>query len=246
MASEPSALEPARSLAEQAYEAIREMILDLRMMPGQPVRIPELAERLGMSRTPVRQAIERLSAEGLIASVSRRGMVVRVPTIEAMRELYEIIEGIEGEAAWLAAQRADEALVDELEESVQAQEAALATDDRAAWLQADRRFHRLLIEAAGNRQMSDLVRVLDGQLRPVSSAGAFLRTKPLESVRSHRAVVEAIRQHDAEKARLIHLKHRDCLLQENERVYPESLALVIRASTEAAAYHRAAGRGNVK
>ena len=97
------------SLADHAYAEIRAMILDLRLLPGQAILIDDLATRLGMSRTPVREAVARLSTgmEGLVITVPRKGMVVTIPTVEGMREIYEIIDGLESVAVRLAIERAD-------------------------------------------------------------------------------------------------------------------------------------------
>jgi DNA-binding GntR family transcriptional regulator len=216
------------SLAERAYHAIRAMVLDLRLLPGQPVLVHELTEQLRMSRTPVREAIARLCQEGLLKRVSRKRVVVTVPTIEAMRETYEIIAGIEGQAAKLAAARADKATVKQLEESVTAMEAALAADDFVAWHEADRRFHRLLIEATGNKRMQDVMQLFQAQIHHVDLAALRLRPKTAQSVRDHRAVVDAIRARDGKKAGRVHLAHRERAIVEMERLYSEFLSLVLQ------------------
>jgi DNA-binding GntR family transcriptional regulator len=84
------------SLTDQAYAALRAMILDLRLLPGQRLVVQELAEALGMSRTPVREALVRLAAEALVEGTPNKGMRVAVPTLQVFREVYEIVEGIEG------------------------------------------------------------------------------------------------------------------------------------------------------
>ena len=218
----------APPLAEHAYRQVRAMVLDLRLLPGQPVLINDLAEQLAMSRTPVREAVTRLCGEGLLKREARNRMTVTVPTVEVMRETYEIIAGIEGQAAKLAAERADEAMIERLEESVAAQECALASDDFVAWHQADARFHRLLIEATGNQRMQEVMALFDAQLHRIDLAAMRFRPRPDQSVRDHRAVVEAIRARNAEEARRIHLEHRQWAISTMEQIYSEFLTLVLQ------------------
>lgn len=222
------------SLADRAYREIRAMILDLRLLPGQAILIDDLANQLGMSRTPVREAVARLSTgmEGLITTVPRKGIVVTIPTVEGMREIYEIIEALEGQAVKLAMERADDDLLAALEESVVTQEAALAQDDLGAWVQADRRFHRLLITAAGNRRMLDLVQLFDGQLQRTRVAAIHLRARPYESTEEHRALLAAIRARDVEAAKAIHQAHRERALREMLRVVADYSGLVLRATLQ--------------
>ena len=213
----PAASADDTRLAERAYEALRTRILDLRLLPGQLVIEPDLAAELGMSRTPIREALARLRFEGLVAASPRRGFVVTVPTVEHMREVYEVIAGIEGQAVKLAAERADASVLAQLEESLAAQEAALAAIDAssdsaealAAWTAADKRFHRLLREAAGNRVMLELMRQFEGHLHRARVAAIRLRPRPRQSTDEHRAVLDAIIARDPDRARHLHLAHRE-------------------------------------
>jgi DNA-binding GntR family transcriptional regulator len=233
------------SLADRAYQEIRAMILDLRLLPGQAILIDELAARLGMSRTPVREAVARLSAgmEGLVTTVPRKGVVVTIPTVEGMREIYEIIEALEGQAVKLAIARADDDLLAALAASVATQEEALARDDLGAWVQSDREFHRLLIVAAGNRRMQELVQLFDGQLHRTRVATIHLRSTPYESTQEHRELLEAIRVRDVERALRIHAEHRARALREMLRVVGDYSGLVLRATLQAAAPPASAASG---
>lgn len=222
----------APSLADRAYAEIRAMILDLRLLPGQSILVEDLAARLGMSRTPVREAIARLSSglEGLVTTAPRKGIVVTVPTVETMRELYEIVDGLESEAVKLAVERAGDADLAALDAAVADQESALGGDDLVGWTQADRRFHNLLFDAAGNRRLRDLMRLFDDQLHRVRVATIHIRHKPLDSTREHRAVIEAIRARDARRAREVHAAHRARALQEMIRAVADYSGLVLRAA----------------
>jgi DNA-binding GntR family transcriptional regulator len=225
--TEPAAdaLQPAapvsaeERLADRAYGALRARILDLRLLPGQLIVEPDLAAELSMSRTPIREALARLRFEGLVTASPRRGFVVSVPTVEHMREVYEVIAGIESQAVKLAATRADASVLAQLDDALAAQEAALAGGPPsagefpaaalAAWTEADQRFHRLLREAAGNRLMLELMRQFEGHLHRARVATIRLRPWPRQSTDEHRAVLEAIKARDPERARVLHLAHRE-------------------------------------
>ena len=94
MATSSSLLEGVNS--ERAYEAIRSAILTFRLHPGYPISETNQAKQLGMSRTPVREAIRRLTTEGLLESVPYKGTYVKIPTKTEVREVYEMSEGLEG------------------------------------------------------------------------------------------------------------------------------------------------------
>ncbi len=206
------------SLADRAYEAIREMILKFELLPGQTVLIDELAGQLGMSRTPVRQALERLASvlDGLVEIVPRRGIVVTVPTAALMTEIYQIVQGLEGQAVRIAVAREDRSFTRLLRAAVEEQEAALAAGDRDAWIVADRRFHRLLVDSCGNRRLAALVRLFDGQLHRTRFATARTRSREAlaRSVAEHRAIVDALERGERDEAVRVHTAHRERALDE--------------------------------
>lgn len=220
------------SLPEQAYHVLREMILDNQLLPGQKLVVSDLASRLNMSRTPVREALVRLASEGLAETVPHRGMRVTVPTLQSIREVYEIIQGIEGQAVKLAAERAGPDMIRRLEESVIAQEAALESGDLKAWAQADWLFHRLIIEATGNQHMREIMRHYDGQMQRLRLAQVLLGRDHHQSVLDHRAVLEAIRAADGNLARDIHQRHRDRFVEQLERIATGMMSMVFADARE--------------
>ncbi|MHB1006936.1 MAG: GntR family transcriptional regulator [Chloroflexota bacterium] len=222
---------PTVSLPEQAYRAVRAMILDLRLLPGEKLVLRELAERLRMSRTPVREALVRLSSEGLVETLPHRGMRVAAPTAVVTREIYQVVAGIEGQAAKLAAENASPELVAGLDAAAARLEALAAARDLSAWPETDRVFHDLLLEASGNAHMRELMRRFDGHLHRIRMATVYQGRMPYESVRDHRALVEAIKARDGQRARALHLAHRDRAFAEHERIVEEMLTVFYHVST---------------
>jgi DNA-binding GntR family transcriptional regulator len=228
-----------QSLADRAYQEIRSMILDLRLLPGQTILIDELAEQLGMSRTPVREALARLGSglEGLVETIPRKGIVVTIPSVEGMREIYEIIQGLESQAIKLALEHVDETALRSLEDIILTQEKALVVDDIDTWMQTDREFHHLLIDAAKNRRLSELVRMFDGQIHRTRVATTRLRPRAnlTQSTQDHKNILEALRIHQLEWALKIHTSHCERALGDMVQIVTDYQAtVVLRAAAQAA------------
>lgn len=200
---------PSReSLTDQAYRAIRQAISDLTIRPGEPIAENTLARWLGMSRTPVREAILRLRQERWVHSIPRKGLYVSPVSITDLREIYEALEGLEMVIVRLVAERASDADVARIGECVERMEAALAADDRPAWSEADLDFHGLLAELAGNQRIREIRDRFWDQLDRVHRILLWLRALPTASTEEHRALYEAIRRRDADAAAALARAHR--------------------------------------
>jgi DNA-binding GntR family transcriptional regulator len=195
-------------LADRAYAEVRARILDLRLRPGQIVPELGLAADLGMGRAPIHEALVRLQDEGLVESLPRRGFCITMPTVDAMREIYEIVGALEGQAVRRAAREGGAILLAALAAAIDAQEVALGADDVEGWARADYRFHELLREAPDNRRLRELFRRFDGQLQRVRAVTIHLRPKPRRSTDDHREILSAIRGRDEEEAVRVHHAHR--------------------------------------
>lgn len=200
----------AGSLVDAAYVEIRRRILDNLWAPGHQALEQALALELGMSRTPVREALIRLANEGLVEVVPRHGMRVLPVSAADMQEIYEILTSLEAMAAELVARRAPSpAELALLEKSSRDMDKALETDDLDAWAEADERYHRHLIELCGNRKLAGIVTNYWDRAHRARMFTLRLRPKPVSSTREHLAVVEAIRRGDAVAARELHRAHRE-------------------------------------
>jgi len=200
----------AGSLVDAAYAGIRRRILDNRWAPGHQALEQALALELGMSRTPVREALIRLANEGLVEVVPRHGMRVLPVSPSDMQEIYEILTSLEAMAAELVARRAPAAAeLAPLEKASRDMDKALKKDDLDAWAEADERYHRHLIELCGNRKLAAIVYNYWDRAHRARMFTLRLRPKPVDSTREHLAVVEAIRRGDAVAARELHRAHRE-------------------------------------
>lgn len=200
---------PREKRTGSAYHDLKAMIVDGRLVPGEMVLEQELAARLEMSRTPVREALVRLEQDGLLEIRPRRGARILPVSVDDMREIYQLLTVLESTAAHAAAERqlSAEELAG-LERALSDMDEALAADDLTAWAEADARFHALLVAASGNRRLIAFVATMVEQSQRVRRLTLHLRPKPTGSNADHRAVFQAIRAGDAESAARIHHLHR--------------------------------------
>jgi DNA-binding GntR family transcriptional regulator len=201
--------------SEQAYRRIKAAILRGAMPVGHKVLEPALALELGMSRTPVHEALVRLQDEGFVELQPRRGMRVAPVSRRDIREITELLACLEVEAAERTAARKlpAEALI-AFDAAIDAMDRALEARDIDAWNEADYGFHLLLIESCGNRHLIDTAkRFLEkaNRFRYLTSAH---RQPPVYSNVNHAAVVEAIRRGDPQSAVEIHRAHKRRWLRE--------------------------------
>jgi DNA-binding GntR family transcriptional regulator len=203
------------SLVDAAYEQIRRRILDNAWPPGHRALEQEVALALGMSRTPVREALARLRNEGLVEVIPRHGMRVLPVSPNDMREIYQILTALECMAAELLAQRKPgDAQLKPLVEATRAMDKALRADDLDAWAAADERFHAQLLELAGNRQLQATVLNYWDRAHRARLFTLRLRPKPVNSTKEHMQMVERLRAGDAEGAARVTRAHRERANQE--------------------------------
>ncbi|HEV7264515.1 MAG TPA: GntR family transcriptional regulator [Falsiroseomonas sp.] len=195
--------------ADVAYQQIRRLILDNALPPGTQRLEAELAMELGVSRTPVREAMLRLAQDGLVAVTPRHGMRVLPVSLADMRDIYDVLESLEPKAAELLARRGllPERLAP-LHAACDAMEAALASGDRQAWAAADEAFHRDLLDLCGNGRLAAMVMQVWDQSHRARMLTLNLRPLPAASTNEHRAIMVAIASGDGDGARELFRLHR--------------------------------------
>jgi DNA-binding GntR family transcriptional regulator len=197
------------SASERAYRCLKQLILNNEIAAGSQMLELEAAARLGMSRTPVREAMVRLEQEGMVELRPRHGMRVLPISPDTLAEIYEILTALEGMAAEAVARKgAGPEQIAGLQRAVDEMEEALAVDDLSRWSQSDERFHRQLVELAGNRRLAAIVEQVSDQAHRARLTTLRLRPKPVHSNRDHAALVQAIRDRKPDEARQIHEQHR--------------------------------------
>ncbi len=214
----------AVSLSERASHELRRRILDNMWPPGYQALEQEVALALGMSRTPVREALICLQNEGLIELLPRRGMRVLPVSPEDMREIYEVLTALECAAVEMVARRKPTTQqLQPLMDATRDMSHALDGDDADLdkWAEADERFHEQLLILCGNRHLHDTVLNYWDRAHRARMFTLRLRPKPVNSTREHLELVERLRAGDAEGAEKVNRAHR-------ERASMELLALFER------------------
>ena len=197
------------SNTQKAVERLRHLIFSGELPGGSNHLESELAEMLGMSRTPVREAAVLLEAQGLLELQPRKGVRIHPISVDDMREIYEVLTEIECLAAANAAAAGySEAELQGLDSAVTAMESSVKNGDLDAWADADEMFHRELVRLGKNSRVVSIASMMADQVRRARQTTLHMRDLPLRSNEDHRAVLNAIRKGDAEEARRIHRNHR--------------------------------------
>lgn len=198
------ALEPAPILGEEAYARMLRAIRDGIFPPGTRVREIQVAKWLKMSRTPVRQAVQRLEAEGLLTMAPRAGLTVTEVDSNLVRELYAMREVLEGTAARLAAEWASPAEVQALQELIVEEGAAQRPN---LSVDRNRHFHGLVYRSAKNRFLLKSLSALHDSLVLLGRSTLENKVRVRNAAAEHAQVVEAIAARDAERAEKVMRRH---------------------------------------
>lgn len=193
-------------LRDAAYERLRDWILDGTLAPDEQLRDEALAEALGMSRTPVREALQRLEDDGLVVTTATRRSFVSPVTLTQAREIFPIVESLETLAVRLAMARMDESAQAAMRAANARLAAALAAEDATAALEADTRLHATFIERTGNSELIALLADLKSKVRRIERTfwgGADRR----DSVRDHDELIAAFTARDHDAAHTIILRN---------------------------------------
>jgi DNA-binding GntR family transcriptional regulator len=193
----------------RAYREIRRRILNSEMAAGKQYLEQELAEMLGMSRTPVREALIRLSDEKLVEVRPRHGARVLSISASDMAEIYEILTELETTAIRrVATNGLSDADVAALDAGCIQMVAAAKAGDNGAWIQLDQDFHLRLMAAAGNARMVEIVRGLLDQVHRVRRQALVQYQAQHASNTEHAALMDAIRRRDPKEAERLQRAHR--------------------------------------
>ncbi|MEO1537959.1 MAG: GntR family transcriptional regulator [Pseudomonadota bacterium] len=199
----------ALSSSQRALSQLRTMIFSGDLPAGSDHLESELAKRLSMSRTPVREAILTLEGQGLLELRPRKGVRILPVSPEDMAEVYDVLTELESLAAGSAAAAGytDNELAGLLQ-AIDDLDVAISNADLDAWAKADDRFHTELVRLGGNSRVMGIVYMMSDQVRRARATTLALRPLPTKSNEDHRRVYSAIRDGDAKTARATHRAHR--------------------------------------
>jgi DNA-binding GntR family transcriptional regulator len=194
-------------LREGVYDALLELIVTRALQPGQHLVESELATRLGISRQPVREALQRLSTEGWVDLRPAHGAFVHKPTEEEADQLLAVRSLLEAESARLAAANMTPQAVAGLREICERGVNALAADEVDAVVAANAELHSAIVELSGNKVLAELAAQVDRRVRWYYTPVA--RQRGPESWTEHAALIDALAEHDGEQAAQIMREHTE-------------------------------------
>jgi len=199
-----TALSP-RPLYEEVAERLRQRIFARELEPGSWIDELKIAEQYGISRTPMREALKVLAAEGLITMKLRRGAYVTEVSEADMADIYHLLGLLESDAAGVVAERASADELAELQALHQQLEAAAAA--REPFFALNERFHMRVLEIAANRWRSQMVMDLRKVMKLNRHHSLFKTGRIAESLGEHRAILNALLARDAQAATACMLQH---------------------------------------
>jgi len=194
-------------LWERIYRRLRGAIQRGEFDPGTRLVEQRLAEELGVSRTPVREALYRLEREGLVTKVPHKGIVVREQDPEELKEVLELRGLLEGYAAALAAKKGDEELFDELEEILKRSEEALEKNDIDELVKLNTQFHETLYRRCGNHKLLELIKDLRDQFFRFRTSILRIKGMPRVSIEDHYKMLELMRKGESQAVEKLVREH---------------------------------------
>jgi DNA-binding GntR family transcriptional regulator len=208
-AKESHSLEAGRAapLSKILCDALESMILTGQMHPGDRLNEQQLAQRFGVSRGPIREAIRALEGAGFVEAVTNKGVFVRQVTVDEVRELYDVRAALFGLAGRLMAERVSVDAIARLETALLAMEAAAAARDFEAYYPLNLAFHEMIVDGSGNATLAEQYRSLVKRLNLFRARSLVQGGGLAVSNREHKEMVAAIAARDPTWALDAHWRH---------------------------------------
>lgn len=187
-------------LTLQAYNILKQRIMDLNLRPGEIIMIQTLAKELGISRTPVREAVVRLEREGFVEAAEGKKFRVSALTIKNVLEIHEIRKLMEVHAARSVAISADRRQIDDLNKIIARMKTALADKSHDRFFEYDLAFHEKIISYHGNETLMLLMNQVNDKIQRIRYLTIYIDQRLEETIEEHQAVVDAIKSHDPDLA----------------------------------------------
>lgn len=206
------------TLQQKAYDLIKEKIMNRQLKPGSHLTDSQFISELGISRTPVREAIRLLEHEGFLISRARRGWQVYSLSLKDIQEIFDTKETLESMLARKAGECKDDKQRKQLKSSMERMKKAAMANDHEAWRHADLELHDILLKMSGNERASRVIRDLNDQWYRVRLGLMAMQGRVERSNREHELVVDKVLAGDGEGAERHMRDHLHNLREELERL----------------------------
>jgi len=203
----PVNLNSYKPLRELVLEAIREAIINGTLKPRERLMEIQLAEELGVSRTPVREALRKLELEDFIVMLPRKGAYVADISFKDIADVFEIRAALESLAAGLAAERITDEELEELERNLVEKAEAIISNDLEKLVEVDTKFHETIYNASRNERLKTIINNLREQIQRFRTTSLAYPGRMKQSLAEHRSIVEAIQSRDVQLARHLAQEH---------------------------------------
>lgn len=200
-------LRPAMRLVDAVSEKLKEAIFEGGLKPGQQLSVPELSRQLDVSRSPVREAVLNLVANGLAVEQPRKGVVVVTIEPRDLLEIHEVREFAEALSARLCAERIDEAHMAQLDEILERQAKSVEDNDAEAYFATNAEFHAVIGQQSGNGRLYDLLQTLEGQMRVGLKRVSGDVDQRARALQEHREILAAIAERRPDDAERLMRRH---------------------------------------
>ena len=204
---EPVQLDSCKPLREVVLESLREAIKNEILEPGERLMEIQLADALGVSRTPIREALRKLELEGFIVMVPRKGAYVADISLKDITDIMEIRLALEELAAGLAADRITEEELEQMECSLVEKREAISQGDMERLVEVDTQFHEALYQASRNERLVAMLNNLREQIQRFRILSLSHPGRMKQSLNEHRSILEAVQEHDVMLARQLAREH---------------------------------------
>ena len=197
----------SHSLTAKVFNQLQNEILNGKYQPGDNLIETRLSTELGVSRTPVREALRQLELEGLVQSIPNKGVIVKGISAKDIEDIYTIRMMIEGLAARWAAQNITPEELVELKDAVELEEFYTQKNDIQHLLHFDSRFHEILFKASKSKPLMNTLRTFHHYVQRSRNASLKSPVRAQEALNEHKAILQAIIERDAERAEKLTTEH---------------------------------------
>ena len=200
---------PRLSLRDRAYEVIKERIITCQFRPGECINEASVSALIGLGRTPVHQAIDRLMLEEMVDVIPRKGVIVKPVILQDVMQMIEVRMVNETQCARLAAARAEESHIEQMSAVLRKATRAIDKQDVHSLMELDREFHLLLANASKNFELAEIIRRLNERSLRFWFISFTTPDHHRSFQRQHEALFDGVRRHDAaaaEDAMRVHIE----------------------------------------
>ena len=209
-----------KSLKEKAYDILKELILTGRLEQGKLHNEKRLAEVLGVSRTPVREALLELSREGMVSFVPSKGVKIRKITTKQVKEVFELRRIIEGYIIKSISKQLTPADLKKIEKILSKQDRSASKDEEVTFIEMDKEFHLFMASKMGNEQIEAILQNLRDQIHLMGIRAIKDQSRSQQVLKEHQRIFFALKKKDAKRANEELMRH----LNNTEKILIDSLA----------------------